>query len=71
MNSIPPNTPSHSGIEVTVDKKESAAETKNKSIKNLYGDNSKAEMLTAYMNRMNLLYGSVRQVIDEKKAEIN
>lgn len=71
MNSISPKTSSNSDIDISTDKNEDTPEVKNKAIKNLYGDEAKADMLTAYMNRMNSFYSSVKQALDQKKAEIN
>jgi len=68
-NSIPPSSIANTELTVSNEKKLSSVENKN--IKTLYGDQTKADMLSAYMNRMNSFYTSVKQVIDQKKTELN
>jgi hypothetical protein len=69
LNSIPPSSIANTEITVSEEKKSTSVE--NKSIKTLYGDQTKVEMLSAYMNRMNSFYANVKQVIDQKKTELN
>jgi hypothetical protein len=69
MNSIPPSSITKTEITVPEEKKSTSIENKN--IKTLYGDQTKADMLSAYMNRMDSFYASVKQVIDQKKTELN
>ena len=69
MNSIPPSLIAKTEITIPEDKKLTSVENKN--IKTLYGDQTKADMLSAYMNRMNSFYANVKQVIDQKKTELN
>jgi len=68
-NSIPPSSIANTEITVSNEKKLSSVE--NKHIKTLYGDQTKADMLSAYMNRMDSFYASVKQVIDQKKTDLN
>ena len=65
VSSIPHST---TDIAITNESKQPPAENKN--IKNLYGDQSKADMLSVYINRMNTFYASVKDVIDQKKPNI-
>jgi hypothetical protein len=69
LNSIPPSSIENTEITVSEEKKLTSVENKN--IKTLYGDQTKADMLLSYMNRMNSFYDSVKQVIDQKKPELN
>jgi hypothetical protein len=69
MNSIPPSLIAKTEITVSEEKKSTSIE--NKSIKTLYGDQTKADMLSAYVNRMDSFYAFVKQVIDQKKTELN
>jgi hypothetical protein len=69
LNSIPPSSIANTEITVSEEKKSTSVE--NKSIKTLYGDQTKADMLSAYMSRMNSFYANVKQVIDQKKTELN
>jgi hypothetical protein len=69
FNSIPSSSIANTEIPVSEEKKLTSVENKN--IKTLYGDQTKADMLSAYMNRMNSFYTSVKQVIDQKKTELN
>jgi hypothetical protein len=69
LNSIPPS--SIANTEITVSEEKKSASIENKSTKTLYGDQTKADMLSAYMNRMNSFYTNVKQVIDQKKTELN
>jgi len=69
LNSIPPS--SIANTETTVSEEKKSTSVENKSIKTLYGDQTKADMLSAYMNRMNSFYANVKQVIDQKKTELN
>ena len=69
MNSIPPSSIAKTEITVPEEKKSTSIENKN--IKTLYGDQTKAHMLSAYMNRMDSFYASVKQVIDQEKTELN
>ena len=69
INSIPPSSIANTDKRVSEGKKSNAIE--NIGIKTLYGDQTKADMLSAYMNRMNSFYTSVKQVIDQKKTELN
>ena len=50
MNSIPPSLIAKTEITVSEEKKSTSIE--NKSIKTLYGDQTKADMLSAYVNRI-------------------
>ena len=68
-NSIPPSSIANTELTVSNEKKLSSVENKN--IKTLYGDQTKADMLSAYMNRMDSFYASVKQVIDQKKIDLN
>ncbi len=69
LNSIPPSSIANTEITVSETKKSTSIE--NKSIKTLYGDQTKADMLLVYMNRMDSFYASVKQVIYQKKTELN
>jgi hypothetical protein len=69
MNSIPPSLVAKT--EITVPEEKKSANIENKNIKTLYGDQTKADMLSAYMKRMDSFYASVNQVIDQKKTELN
>ena len=69
FNSIPSSSIANTEIPVSEEKKLTSVENKN--IKTLYGDQTKADMLSVYMNRMNSFYTSVKQVIDQKKTELN
>ncbi len=69
LNSIPPSSIANTEIQVSEDKKSTHVENKN--IKTLYGDQTKADMLSAYMNRMSSFYASVKQVIDQTHTELN
>ena len=51
------------------DKKISAGDTGN--IKTLYGDPSKASMLSAHMSEVNDTYAAVKAMIDSRKNELN
>lgn len=69
INSINPNLITNTEISVSDEKKTSTIENKN--IKTLYGDQTKTDMLSAYMDRMNSFYVSVKQGIDQKTKELN
>ena len=69
LNPIPPS--SIANTEITVSEENKLTSVENKNIKTLYGDQTKADMLSSYMNRMNSFYASVKQVIDQKKPELN
>lgn len=68
INSISTTKPTNSEIEIGSEKKTTQIE--NKHIKKLYGDQSKAEMLSVYMSRMNSFYDHVKDVIDEKNQNL-
>ena len=67
LNSIPPNTNPISTTDIKAPDEKPPITAGNKNIKNLYGDKSKADMLSNYMNRMNTFYANVKTVIDQKK----
>ena len=68
LNSVSYIPPSANDIAITNNRKQLPVENKN--IKNLYRYQSKADMLSVYMNRMNKFYASVKDVIDQKNPNI-
>jgi hypothetical protein len=64
INSVSTTQPLNSDNSIPSESKPPSVE--NKTIKNLYGDQSKADMLSNYMSRMNTFYSSVENMIDQK-----